>query len=212
LIHVPQDPTAGIRQVPSRPPGVRILPRDARLYEAVLHSAKLNARDHAILILLAMGLTPADVAGLRMEDLDLTLRLVKVGHGRRRTLPLSDNVVACLSRYVATASADPCPFLFPGVRQRLRLSASAIRAVVRHAAAVTFPRPEQESARAKINASGFRNVYIRRLVRARISPTCFRELTGVDRFSRLEPFLPSAAPAKLHRVLARVLSKWPGWI
>src|SRR5262249_55071446 len=130
--HVVQDPTAGIKRLPFRSPGIRIRTRDADLYEALLGNSTLSSRDQAILILLAMGLTPADVANLRIQDVDLSFRRLTVAR-RQRKLPASDKVTAFLGRYMATRPGDSCSFLFVGTGPRRRLSSSAIRAVVRHA-------------------------------------------------------------------------------
>jgi site-specific recombinase XerD len=66
-------------------------------------------RDHAILLLLArLGLRPADVANLRLEDLDWEgARLRVVGKSRREDwLPLPQDVGDAILRYMEEARPD----------------------------------------------------------------------------------------------------------
>ncbi len=66
-------------------------------------------RDHAILLLLArLGLRPADVANLRLEDLDWeSARLRVVGKSRREDwLPLPQDVGDAILRYMEEARPD----------------------------------------------------------------------------------------------------------
>jgi integrase len=207
-----RDPTIGIAHVPARPPGVRIRPRDGRIYEALLHTRTLTLRNRCILMLLASGLGPNEVAALRVESFDVGLRVIRGGYGLRRTVPLSEATAGHLSRWLSVRPTRSL-YLFPGPTSQRPISSSAVRAVVHRAAAVTFPLPAQGALRRRIYPLGFRHLFVIRSLAARVPPMCLRDLTGIDRFSRLTPYLGDEARSqRAHKELTRMTRRWRGWI
>ena len=146
------DPTVGIRQVPGRSPGVRIRARDSRLYEAVLNTVGLGDRDRLMIRLLSHGLTPQQVASLRTQDVILGRHLAIGRAGHSRTLALSDRAILGLARWLRVRAVQS-PYLFPCPDLGEPISASAVRAAVRRAAHLAFPRSDQQGLRSKIHAS-----------------------------------------------------------
>lgn len=210
-VGVASDPTVGIRQAPGNPPGVRVRPRDGRLYEAVLNAPGLTPRNQSILALLALGLTPREVAYLAAECVNLSLRLISGGYLRRRTIPLSDRAVVRLVRWLSLRPG-PSRYLFPGAPLQQPISVATVRAVVRSAARAAFPHPRQESLRRKIYATGLRHLYLMRVTHSRIALSCVQSLTGIDRLSRLERFMHAPRQsADLTREFARMARRWPSW-
>ena len=206
------DPTVGMRQVPGHPPGVRISSGDARLYERVLNASGLGDRDRLIVLLLGHGLTPHEVAGLRTEHVIQGRHLLLRRGTSCRTLALSDRAILGLATWLRVRPVTS-PYVFPCLVARKPLSASAVRAVVRRAAEVAFPRPDQQRLRSRIHATGFRHLFLVRAMRARVAPSCLRGMTGVDRLTRLEPFVNRARlPVDASREVARISRRWPKWI
>jgi integrase len=206
----PRDPTIGHRLLPSRPAGSRLTVRRERLYERVLHASNLTKRDRSILYLLAHGLLPQEVSRLRREDVDVDRRHVIVRGRVMRTVPLSDNASEQLRRWLGSRFDVPDWPVYPGGRPDRPLSVSAIRALVRRAAQRVFPVPGQTKRLRQIYATGFRNVFLARVARARVAPGALRALTGVDRLSRLTIFGQPEDSA--HKELARLARRWPGWL
>lgn len=210
-IGVAGDPTVGIRQVPGCSPGLRIRARDCRLYEAVLNTEGLGERDRLMIRLLSHGLTPQEVASLRTQDVILGSLEIRRAE-QRRILALSDRAILGLARWLRVR-ALPSPYLFPCPDPREPISASAVRAVVRRAALLAFPRPDQRGLRRKIHATGFRHLFLLRAIRARVPLGCIRELAGVDRLSRLEPYVRVVGRHRqVHGEIARMTRRWPEWI
>jgi integrase len=206
-----KDPTVGIRHAPSHPPGVRVRFRDGRLYEAVLNAPGLPPRDQSILVVLALGLTPRDAASLRLEEVNLPLRFLRSGRQRQRIVPLSDRAVSRLSRWLSVRPTAS-PYLFPSPLLQHPISASTVRAVVRSAARAAFPGPTGESLRRRIYATGLRHVYLMRAIHGRVALSCLPALTGIDRLSRLERFIPSTEQrSRPHHEIARLSRRWPAW-
>jgi integrase len=207
-----RDPTVGIRQLPGRPAGIRIRASDFRLYEAVLNADGLANRDQLIVRLLSHGLLPHEVGGLRTEDIIERSHLA-IGRGRqRRLLALSDRAILGLARWLRFRGVQS-PYVFPAHDPRKPISASAVRAVVRRAAQMAFPRPDQQRLRGKIYATGFRHLFLFRTIHARVALPCLGPLTGIDRFTRLQPYLSGAGlPADTYKEIARMARRWPGWI
>lgn len=207
------DPTVRIRQLPAHTPGVRVRPRDGILYEKMLHAPGLSLRDQSILTLLAVGLTPREVASLRLEHLGLPLTTLRSGYGLRRVVSLSEQAVIRLHRWLSVRPKHVGPYLFPSSTPGRPISASGVRAIVRRAAAVTFPRPAQDELRRRIYALGFRHLFVQRALAARVPPACLRDLTGVDRLSRLAPYLSTIRRLpQVSNELTRMSRRWAGWI
>jgi hypothetical protein len=84
---------------------------------------------------------------------------------------------------------------------------------VRRAAHLAFPSPDQQGLRRKIHATGFRHLFLLRAIRARVPLGCIRELAGVDRLSRLEPYVRMIRRHRqAHEEIARMTRRWPEWI
>jgi integrase len=211
VIGIAGDPTVGILQVPGHPPGVRISSRDAKLYEQVLNAPGLGDRDRLIVLLLSHGMTPHEIAELRTEDFQG--RHLLIGRGTsRRTLALSDRAVLGLATW-RRGNRVHSSYVFPCRDAETPISASAVRAVVRRATQLAFPRPDQHRVRSRIHATGFRHLFLVRAIRARVALPCLRALTGVDRLSRLEPLVNRARlHVEAHREVARISRRWPKWI
>lgn len=205
------DPTIGLNQVPPHPPSVRIRPRDGALYGLVIDAPRLGPRDRLVLILLAHGLIPQEVARLRIEDVNLPFEHLTVrGKRQSRVMPLSGRAIMRLTVWLRARKATS-GFLFPG-RSSL-LSASAVRAIVRRAAQLAFPSPGQQHLRRRIYALGFRHLFLLRVIRSRVPLECVRELTGVDRLSRLAPYSrPTRRTRTPQGEIARISGTWRRWI
>jgi site-specific recombinase XerC len=200
------DPTVGLVSAPTRSRGPSLKARDGRLYERVLAAPGISCRDRAILFALAHGLTPGEVAHLPAQTLNLGSRHLLVPSGQARVIPLTRKAVRYFAEWVATRWPSD-ELLFSGI------GSSAIRAVVRRAAAATFPHPSQLRLRRRIYTNGFRDLFLLRAVVARVAPDCLRELTGVDRLSRLAPFAKAVSSFdRLSRELDRMTARRPGWI
>ncbi|MGH8544267.1 MAG: tyrosine-type recombinase/integrase [Gammaproteobacteria bacterium] len=211
-VGVAGDPTVGIRQVPGSSPGIRIRARDFRLYEAVLNAVGLGERDRLIIRLLSHGLTPQEVASLRTQDVILGRHLEIGRAGQRRTLALSDRAILGLARWLRVRAVHSS-YVFPCPDPAEPISASAVRAVVRRAAHLAFPRPDQQGLRRKIHATGFRHLFLFRTIRARVALPSLRLLTGVDRLSRLEPYVNRTRLCPdTDREVSRMSRRWPKWI
>lgn len=121
---VARDPLAEIRLPPVRPGLPNVLEEDdvERLLAAPDVATPLGLRDRAMLELLyACGLRVSELVGLESDALNLRQGVVRVrGKGDKdRLVPLGEEAVAWLERYIATARpvlmSDPMrPALFPG--------------------------------------------------------------------------------------------------
>jgi hypothetical protein len=206
------DPTARLVLTPSRSPGVRIRPRDAKLYEAVLAAPGLSPRDQCILRLLAIGFDPAGVAALRLEEVNPEATWTV----RNRTgawVPLSDRGVLSVYRWLQVRPPGRSDFLFPGPTVGRGISASTVRDVVRRATRLAFPRPNQAALRRRIYPTGCRHLFAMRAIRARVSPAALRSLTQMDRLSRLEAYgVSMASQPQLRKEIARMERRWRNWL
>lgn len=76
----------------------------------VVESAAHGTRNRAILELLAMGLSPSEVAALDVEDYAAeagTIRSQSGTQGRERTVALSTTAICALDAYMATGRGEP---------------------------------------------------------------------------------------------------------
>lgn len=209
---VVSDPTVGIRQLPGRPPGLRIRSSDARLYDATLNAPGLGARDQLIVLLLGHGLRPHEVARLRARDVVLARHLLTGRAQRRRMLVLSDKGMLGLARWLGVCGVHS-PYLFPGPDARKPISSSTVRAVTRRCAQLAFPHPRQDHLRRRVHAGGFRHVFLWRSIQARVAPPCLRLLAGVDRLSRLDAYIDKVRlRVDSQREIARMSKRWRKWI
>jgi site-specific recombinase XerC len=203
---VNSDPTVGILSPPTRSRGPRIKAADGRLYERVLAAPEISCRDRAILFVMALGLIPADVAGLPVHAVNIGSRYLLVSSGRR-VVPVTKKAVEHLNEWLARRQFSADQSLFLG------LSASAIRAVFRRAAYAAFPDPSQGALRRRLYPLGLRHLFILRAVQARVAPDCLRQLTGIDRFSRVLLYATTLSSFdRVSRELGRMTARRPGWI
>jgi site-specific recombinase XerD len=140
----PDDATLGIRTPPKSDPHTPVLKTDD--LRALLATCDGNSfrgrRDAAIILVLADGgLRLAEVAGLRVIDVDIRDRVVfVVGKGsnrsgpRRRAVPLGVKSARAVDRYLRERRKHPfheLPHLWLGDRNRQDLSNGAIVAVLK---------------------------------------------------------------------------------
>jgi integrase len=213
-------PFQGLLVPPARPTGAVLGPRDAHLFEKTLHVAGLNVRERAILYLLAHGLTPAQVTAQRIEDVDILARHVTVrDRGRRWTVPLTDAAASVLLAHITTrcSSGERVGWLFPVRAGRPKLGgrrglpASIVGTVVHRAAALAFPLPSQAAKRRRVRPIGFRQLYLQRVIRTRITAAAILDLTRFSSTSSLRRFAPNT-PDEPRRELLRVARRFKHWL
>jgi site-specific recombinase XerD len=216
LVDPRRSPVRGIYLPPRRTGATLIGPKDGPLYEALLVAPRLDRRARAMLYLLAHGLTQADVVNQRAEDLHLAAGVLVLRRGSVRwSVPLSRKTVGILRDYVLehSLSVGTVGWLFPtryGRRQQAR--PDVVRDVVRRAARLTFPLPSQDAKRRRICAVGFRQLYLRRLLRTRVTPECLAELTRFDRMESIRRYADAGTPARTRHELLRVVRRWSRWL
>lgn len=112
-------------QIPEAPPPVLQVAELQRLLKACEGRGFLERRDMALLVLLLdTGMRRAEIAGLRLEDLDLELQTATVlGKGRRqRACPFGHRSAQVLDRYLRTRAQQgdrALPWLWLGRHGRL---------------------------------------------------------------------------------------------
>ncbi len=149
--------------VPKQPKAmIEILtPEDVqRIFDSINRNTTLGSRLHAIItLMLDTGLRISEVAGAKMDDLDLDKRRLKVkGKGSKdRLVPFGSQTVQSLMRYIEAyrarpvtdenpifTSVDGYPMVLGGMEQifqRLRKSSGVARLrghITRHTFAVTY--------------------------------------------------------------------------
>lgn len=85
-------------------------------YKALLFEASGDPRDYAILqTFLQTGVRVSELVNLKLEDIDLTnkLLIVRQGKGKKdRTIPLEDQALGAISKYLETRSKNDDEFIF----------------------------------------------------------------------------------------------------
>lgn len=85
-------------------------------YKALLFEASGDPRDYAILqTFLQTGIRVSELVNLKLEDIDLInkLLIVRQGKGKKdRTIPLEDQALGAISKYLETRSKNNDEFLF----------------------------------------------------------------------------------------------------
>jgi len=121
---------------------------------------------------------------------------------------LTEKIGTFLRQWLASRPFAAGDRVFSGI------SVSTVRAVVRRAAAIAFPHPSQSAMRRRIHAVGLRDLFVARVIRSRVAAECLRDLTGVDRLTRLQPYIAqSGSDDRLRGELDRITRRWrPGWI
>lgn len=222
LIGKSASPMRGI----ARPPlGGAILmtgPKQAGYYEAVLRSvgtpdpsrptrfARLNAaRDHAVCVLLAHGLGPSDVVGLRHADVDVERHEVTV---RRRQVVITAQSMLVISHWI-TASPSTGGWLFPA-RGGRRAKVHMIASIVTRAARRTFPYKLQIAKRRAVHPNGFRDAFVRRVARSKLRAETCLILTrvSVGSLHKYAYGTPAANLARAHDALEQLARRWRRWI
>ncbi len=136
----------------------------------------LGLRDRTMLELLySSGLKVTELLGLNVDDLFLDLRFIKVRRKAERMVPITDQAVTLLERYLQDARdarllapSDPC--LFPG-RNGTRISRMGFWAMVRkHAQRAGIQRP--------LNPRLLRHSFAMHLLQNGMDLTDLRELFG----------------------------------
>jgi integrase len=209
-------PLAGLRRRPRREPRSYATTLSAwRCYDRVLNDPKASARDRALLMCLAHGLTVAEVGRLCVDDVDLERQELKVvGTGsRRRLVSLSTRAVERLTPWARRRRAETgkCAPLFPTKRGG-SISASTVDQVVLAATRRVFPRPQQAEIRRRVRATGFRECLVARLVRRRASADVLAALLGVEKLDLRRLRIAPPTPEGLVEELARVRRRWRAWI
>jgi integrase/recombinase XerD len=164
--------------------------------------AAVGARDHAVLVLLAgLGLRTAEVAALRLEDVDWRAGQILVrGKGSRiDRLPLPQAVGEALVDYLRRARpAGGCRSLFLTVRGRppRGLSVAAVRAIV--------PRACRRAGLPRLGAHRLRHTLASDLLRAGNS------LPQIGQVLRHRSLLSTSIYAKVDTVRLRDVARpWP---
>jgi integrase/recombinase XerD len=140
LLH---DPAAALElpRAGSRLPRLVLSPREVlRILSACTQKTPYGLRDRALLeTLYATGVRASELGALRLEDVDLEDRLLRVvlGKGRKdRNVPLTRAAARALLAYLQQArprlGAGSSPYLFPG-RQGGRLGRNSINLIVKRA-------------------------------------------------------------------------------
>jgi hypothetical protein len=81
------------------------------------------------------------------------------------------------------------------------------------AALAAFPHPYQAALRRRLYPLGLRHLFLQRAIRARAAPDCLRQLTGVERLSRLLPYTEDQASFdRVSGELDRMTRRWCDWI
>lgn len=85
-------------------------------YKALLFEASGDPRNYAILqTFLQTGIRVSELVNLKLEDVDLTnkLLIVRQGKGKKdRTIPLEDQALSAISKYLETREKDNEEYLF----------------------------------------------------------------------------------------------------
>jgi site-specific recombinase XerC len=208
----PGNPMRGIRRLPPvrRPGGLS--PALARCYDRLLALDIRSDRDRAVTWLLAHGLRVSEAVVLQPADVDLARRKVQV-RGRRdqvRTLPLTDRGIRMIAPWVSERRRGGYPCLFPGFDEDHHATLTLPNQVVRRLAEQAFP--QRPSVRRRINAAGFRDLFVTRALARRASLSFVAETLGIDRLTTAVRCLPPAHRSA-HDELERIRRPWKkAWI
>ncbi len=174
----------------------------ARLLASCDRRTRVGRRDHAVLILLSrFGLRAAEVAGLRLADIDWRAgELLVRGKGdRQERLPLPADVGEALAGWLARGRPRrECVFVFTRIRAPLDgLSPGGVSAIVQHAC--------KRAGLPVIGAHRLRHTAATEMLRAGGS------LTEVGQVLRHRSRDVTSIYAKVDRLaLAAVVQPWPG--
>jgi len=123
LNYLERSPFRGLKNV--RLPQRIVEPFSVTEIEALLHACgdtTMSERDRAVvLVLLDTGARCSEVVQLKIEDLDLESRRLRILHGKgnkQRVVPFAARCAAALSAYLVARGADPGPLFVAGTRHR----------------------------------------------------------------------------------------------
>ena len=152
------DPTIGVPMPQAHKPLPKIARHsDVNKMVASLGDSHLDVRNRAILLMFfGSGLRESELAALKLKDIDLETRIVKVWKGKGgkdAVLPLSDSAIEALRRYLhearpaltqfgkhSTAYQQDSPYLFLGQRCGNRLTRQQVFYCVRDIARAALGR------------------------------------------------------------------------
>jgi integrase/recombinase XerC len=187
---VTKNPATRLRtpKAPQRLPDVMSAEKANNILDAVEGGTPLEKpskeRDLAILELLyGCGLRVSELAGLNLDDLDLTQNWVRVrGKGNKeRQVPIVGRAAAAIERYQSVRAAAPGErALFLNNRGR-RLSDRSVRSLVKFYALVT-------SADSSIHPHSFRHAYATHLLADGADLRAIQELLGHARLSTTQKY------------------------
>ena len=183
--HLAKSPARGLPapRVPKTLPRAMTLPDTARLLTAADEAAAVPERERALFELLyATGLRVSEAAGLDLEDVDFSARLVRVtGKGsRERIVPFGEAAADALEAYLPSRhalrhladedDADPGEPLFVNARGGRLTSRSMARLLKRRLRAAGLP--------AEISPHALRHTFATHLLQAGADLRAIQELLG----------------------------------
>jgi site-specific recombinase XerD len=195
---------------PLRRPG-RVGPTLARWFDRLLLASAID-RDRALVWLLAHGLRVNEVVALRPDDVDLAGGRVRVRgrHEPTRAVPLSPRGIQRIDPWATERRRGTYPWLFPGPDEDHHAALTLPRQIVRRLAEHVFPgRPAIQQ---RINAAGFRDVFLTRAIAHRVSPLFLTETLGLERLSHARAYMQTRDMDHAHRELDRLCGRWRRWI
>ena len=205
------NPLRGMRRFPPVRRQGAVSPALASCYDPLLALDLRSDRDRALTWLLAHGLRVSEVVILQPADVNLGGGKVQVrGRGdRARMVPLSDRGIRMIAPWVSERRRGGYPWLFPGPDEDHHAALMLPNQVVRRLAEQAFP--QRPSVRRRINADGFRQLFLTRALARRPSLSFIAETLGVDRLTTAVRCLPPAHRSA-HHELERIRRLWKAWI
>ena len=205
------NPMKGIRRLPPvrRPGGLS--PALARCYDRLLALDIRSDRDRALTWLVAHGIRVSGVVALRPADVDLGGGKAQVrGHrDRTRAVPIGARGIQMLTPWVTERQRGRYIWLFPGPDEDHHAASTLPRQILHRLAEVAFP--QRPSIQRRVNAEGFRALFVTRALARRAGLSFIAETLGIDRLTTAVRYLPLAHRAA-HDELERIRRPWKAWI
>ncbi|MDI6725836.1 MAG: tyrosine recombinase XerC [Smithellaceae bacterium] len=151
----------------------------------------IGSRDHAVLELFySSGIRVSELAGLNLQDIDFTERLMKIrGKGRKeRIVPVGDKALAALREYLASRNE---PLKFPGqegINTPLFLGKSGRRITVRMLQHLVSQRTEKTGVSRKISPHALRHSFATHMMDAGADMRSIQELLGHESLSTTQKY------------------------
>jgi site-specific recombinase XerD len=186
-------------------------PTVQQLLRSIDRRTPRSLRDYTMLFLIATyGLRACEVVALRPADVDLGGGKVRVPGRRDRTVPIGARGIRMITPWVSERRQGTYPWLFPGPDEDHHAALTLPRQVVRRLAEQAFP--QRPSIQRRINAVGFRDLFLMRALARRASLSFIAETLGVDRLTTAIRHLP-LAHRSAHDELERIRRPWKkAWI